>query len=188
MKRWLLCTLAGCWLTSTSPPVDIRYYSPPHGERAAVPSARRRVRLGRVIGAAHLRYRIAHRSSAVELELEDAARWTEQPADYARRAIADALFGAGGFDQALTGDAPTVTVEVTAFEHVERAGQHLGRVELRYAIEDDASVIAEQVVTVERRATSAGTAHVVAAIGDALDAASRELASGVAARLARRGE
>lgn len=183
MKRWLLCLLAGCWLTSSSAPVERRYFSPPSGERVTAPRAHVRLRLGRVSAAAHLRARIAHRRSAVELELSDTLRWTEAPADYVRRAVADALFGARGLDQAVTGEAPTLSIEVVAFEHVERAGQHFGRVQLRYAIDDDRDVWAEQVVTVERPARSGEIAVVVQAIGEALRVASLELADRVAERL-----
>jgi len=180
----LLCVLGGCWLTSRAPPVEVRYFSPPTGgERIAAPRIHTRVRLGRVVAAAHLRYRIAHRRSAVEVELYDTMRWTEQPAEYVRRELADALFTARGLDQAVTGEAPTVSIEVLAFEHVERSGHHYGRVHLRYTIDDDRDIWSEQSVIVERSAASSDISAVISAIGDAVHAASVEVASRVVDRL-----
>ncbi len=182
---WLLCIAAGCALTSKAPPLDIRYFSPV----AAIPPpvsaepVHGRVRLGRVTSASHLRYRIAHRRSPVELELSETQRWAEQPEDYVRRSLEHALF-ARGIELAVTGEALAVTIEVTAFEDVERGGRHLGRVQLHYTVDDDVRVVAEDVVTAERPAASGDIAHVVTAIGDALATASAEVANRIASRLA----
>jgi ABC-type uncharacterized transport system auxiliary subunit len=178
--------LAACALTSKAPPVQIRYFSPvpSHAERRAAQPVHGRLRIGSVTASSYLGYRIAHRRSPVELELSDTLRWTEQPDDYVRRAVAQALFVHRGIEQVVSGNALTLDVEVTAFEHVERAGRHFGRVQLRYSLEDDQRVIAHDVVTVEREAQRADIASVVTAIGDALAAASDELADRVAARIA----
>ncbi len=182
--RALLCLgLAACALTSKAAPIEIRYFSPPTIDVTPARSARGRVQLGRITSSSHLRYRIVHRRSAVELELSDSLRWTEQPEDYVRRAVSRALFVERGIEHVLGGDTLTLSIEVTAFDHVERAGRHFGCVQLHYQLDDDRSVVAENVITIEREAQSAEIARIVAAIGEALRAASTELAGHVVARL-----
>jgi uncharacterized lipoprotein YmbA len=184
MKAVLLSCVAACALTSKATPAEVRYFSPATQQMSAGAPAHGRARLGRVSASSHLRYRIAHRHSPVEVELSDDERWTEQPEEYVRRAVSDALFVAGGLEQVVTGDALTVTIEVTGFEHLERAGHHYGRVQLRYQLDDDRSVIAADVVTIERESASADMSSIVAAIGGALDRAGSEIAEQVVARVA----
>jgi ABC-type uncharacterized transport system auxiliary subunit len=183
MRSLLLLCLASCALTSKAKPVEIRYFSPATHEAKATTDSQGRARLGRITASSHLRYRIAHRRSAVEVDLSDTLRWAEEPEDYVRRAVAEALFVEHGVEQVTGGDAPELTIEVTAFEHVERGGRHYGSVQLRYQLDDDNRVLATDVVTVERPAANATISTVVTAIGDALDAASAEVAAAVAARV-----
>ncbi|HEY5945802.1 MAG TPA: ABC-type transport auxiliary lipoprotein family protein [Kofleriaceae bacterium] len=181
---WLIC-LVGCALTSKATPVEIRYFSPAiaHVEPAST-HVSGRVRLGRVSASSYLRYRIAHRRSPVELELSDSLRWAEQPEEYVRRSVGDALFGDRGVEQVVGGEALTLSLEVTAFEHVERAGRHYGCVELRYTLEDEQRVVASDVLAVERQAAGAEITQIVPAIADALQAASTQIAERVAVRAA----
>jgi ABC-type uncharacterized transport system auxiliary subunit len=174
----LVCVLAACALTSKAKPVEIRYFAPPSLQVAVQPTASSagRARLGRITASSYLRARIAHRRSPVELDLADTLRWTEHPDEYVRRSLSRALFVDRGIEQAVTGSALTLTVEVTAFEHVERGGRHYGCVQLRYEIDDDNSVVTEGVVTVERDARGSDISLVVAAIGDALAAATADVA------------
>ena len=182
--------LAGCALTSKAAPLELRYFSP----EVLAPSAgappspvgapRTRLRLGRVTASAHLRHRIVHRESAVALAFYETRRWTEEPAEYIRRALAHALFDAQPLEQAVGGSSPALEVEVTAFEDVAHADHHAGRVQLRYQLRDERVVLAHGVVTVERPASGPGIAAVVAAIGEAMDAATAEIADRVVARLA----
>lgn len=183
MKSLLLVLVAGCALTSKAKPVEIRYFAPTTVEVTPATATHGRARLGRVSASSHLRYRIVHRRSPVELELSDSLRWTEQPEEYVRRAIEQALFVERGVEQVVSGDSLTLTLEVTAFEHVERAGRHFGTVQVRYQLDDDQRVIAENVVTIERESAGADIARIVAAIGEALRAASSEIATQVAARV-----
>lgn len=182
---WTVLLVASCALTSKAPPLELRYFTPtpshPLEIRAQPESGR--VRLDRVTSASHLRSRIAHRRSAVELELSDTERWAEDPEDYARRSLEHAL-SARGVELAVSGEALALVVEVTAFEDVERGGRHFGRVQLHYQIEDDVRILAEDVVTVERPAAGPDISQVVFAIGDALEAASAEVATRIAPRLA----
>lgn len=186
MKR-LLVVLAGCALTSKAAPVEIRYFSPVPSRSAetATKPVSGRVQLDRVTSASHLRSRIAHRSSPVEVELSDSQRWTEDPEDYARRSLERALF-ARGLELAVTGEALVLDVVVTGFEDVVREGRHFGRVQLHYRLEDDVRVVAEGTVTVERPSSGPDISRVVTAIGDALEAASAQIANRIATRVASR--
>jgi cholesterol transport system auxiliary component len=189
MSAVLCLALSSCALTSNAPPLDIRYFSPVAGASAPVSTThadRTPLRLGRITPSAHLRYRIVYRSSAVEVALYEAFRWTDRPDAYVRRALEHELFEVRPLDRMLGGPAPTLDVEVTAFEEVRRGTRRAGRVELRYELEDSSSVIATGVVSVERPAADARIESVVAAIGDALSAASSQLANTVAAKLERR--
>ena len=186
--RWLLALLAGCALTSKAKPLEVHYFAPvpTHAAQPAARVASGRVRLGRVTASSYLRYRIAQRWSPVEVSLSDSLRWTEQPEDYARRALARELFASRGVDQAVTGDALTLSVEVTQFDDVVRGGRHFGCVQLHYELDDDHDVLASGVITVERPAASSDMTRVVPAIADALEAATSQVADRVVTGLARR--
>ncbi len=188
MRSVVVATLlAGCALTKQSEPVDIRYYTPAVATDAPASShetARARVRLGRVTASSHLRYSIAQRRSPVELELYEFDRWTDTPDVYARRSLERALFQERPIEQATSGAAFTVDVDVIAFEEV--ASPHAGRVQLRYRLRDEHSVIATDVITVVRASRGARLADVAAAIGEALDAATAQIAGRVLTTLSRR--
>ncbi|HEU4726437.1 MAG TPA: ABC-type transport auxiliary lipoprotein family protein [Kofleriaceae bacterium] len=185
----LATALAGCALTSKTAPPELRYFSPEPepgtaaGPRAAGIGPRTRLRLGRVTASDHLRYRIARRESPVALELYETLRWTEQPHDYVRRSLGHALFDARPFEQAVSGASPALDVEVTAFDDVVRAGRHAGRVQLNYQLHDERVVLAHGVITVERDAQGPAIETVVVAIGQAMEAATAEIADRVSAQL-----
>ncbi|HEU4616338.1 MAG TPA: ABC-type transport auxiliary lipoprotein family protein [Kofleriaceae bacterium] len=184
---WLLAVVAGCALTSKAPPLEIRYFSPQPAHPVKVESepVNGRLRLDRVTAASHLRSQIAHRRSPVELELSDTQRWAEDPEDYARRSLERSLL-ARGIELAVTGDALSLSVEVTGFEDVVHDGRHFGRVQLHYRLENDVRVIAEDTVTVERPSAGPDISQVVTAIGDALSVASAQVADRLAPRVASR--
>jgi cholesterol transport system auxiliary component len=178
----LSLALAGCALTSRSAPMQIRYYAidTPRADARTRLSApcELRVRIGSIEPDSHLRERIARRVSPSELALYDARRWTEVPDVYVRRALEHALFERRPFQHALAGAAPTIDIEVTAFEEVE-SPRRAGRVELRYHVRDDRDVLATDEVVVERPASGTDFAGVVDAIGDALDVAVNRVADTV---------
>ncbi|HSO35676.1 MAG TPA: ABC-type transport auxiliary lipoprotein family protein [Labilithrix sp.] len=183
----LLMQLGGCALTSKGTPMEVRYFSPEsvdvrHVARQAQPPVAR-VRLGNLSSSANLRYPIVHRESAVELDVYDTLRWTENPEDYVRRSLARALFEDGQLEEVVGGAAVTLDVEVIAFEESRREGRHMGRVQLGYQLHDERSVLTSGVVTVERDAGGSSIEPVVAAIGAAMDAATSELAANVLKKL-----
>jgi ABC-type uncharacterized transport system auxiliary subunit len=189
--RWIAVAalaLAGCALSSKAKPLEFHYFSaesPAAAAPAAHPAARDalRLRLGPVAAADYLRYRIVHRDSAWSVDPYETLRWAEPPREYVRRALIRALFDSGALAQVVGGAAPTLDVEVTAFEEVVRPGGRAGRVQLTYRLHDDQVVIARGTVTAERPARGSGMAAVVAAIGAAMDEVSAELAGRVVPRL-----
>lgn len=169
---------SGCSLFRTSKPVEIRYYTPttPTARPAAPKKASGeglKLRIGRVEPSPYLRERIAWRASSVELGLYDTRRWTDTPDAYVRRALEHALFTERGVTQVM-GHAPTLDVEITGFE--ELRPQHGARVELRYRLQDDKTVIATDVVTIDRAAQGRDFSAIVVAIGVALDEAAARVA------------
>ncbi len=178
-----LAVLAGCALTSKSPPRELRFFAPPVAEDAARGSAATcaRVRIGRVTASSHLRAAIEHRRSPVEIEPYDTLRWTEAPEVYVRRAVVRTLFDARPLGEAVAGAAPVLDVEAIAFEELVSDASHAGRVELRYELRDDRVVLGRGDIRVDRAARSAAIEDVVAAIASAMDAAAGELGDRVVA-------
>lgn len=185
MKALACIALAGCALTSRSPPPPpIRYFTPEHAEhaeRTPPPAPTLRLRLGRIRSAGDLRLPILHRDSPVELTPYETLRWTEQPEAYVRRAVKRALFDERPIEQVVSGPAPTLEVEVIGFEEVTY--RQAARVELRYELDDERTAIARGTVAVERRARSPKIEAVVEAMRGALDEAAGELGDRVEAAL-----
>jgi cholesterol transport system auxiliary component len=119
--------------------------------------------------------------SPIEVTPYETLQWTEEPEAYVRRALARALFDERPIDEVVSGAAPTLEVEVIAFEEVTY--RHAGRVALRYELQNDRTTIARGTISIERRATRPNIEGVVEAIGAALDAATEELADRVEAAL-----
>jgi len=181
MRTIALVTLAGCALTTRGPARDVHYYTPEHGERAVAPApadARLQLRLGHVTATGNLRHAIVHRDSSYEVQPYETLRWTEAPDAYVRRALERALFDDRPITQAVSGDVPTLEVEVTAFEEL-RTTQPAGRVTLDYELRDDTAVLQRGTITITRPATAATIQPVVAAISSAMTAATSELADRV---------
>ncbi|HEX5063556.1 MAG TPA: ABC-type transport auxiliary lipoprotein family protein [Kofleriaceae bacterium] len=175
MRRLALLALAGCALTSKSPPLDVHYYTPdvsPTTQAYALPSDTK-IRLGRVSAASHLRARIAYRVSPTQIEFYETRRWAESPEAYARRALEQVLAERGVL--VTGGKALQLDVEVVTFEEV-RDPRPLARVGLRYTLIDNRVVIREGTVETEHTAGPSFDSFVVA-IGQALDDASLQIAS-----------
>lgn len=178
---WVLCGLAalatpGCALTSKSVPISPRYFSP---ERPADPArasakpagAPLELRLGRISSSSHLDERLVFRDSDYELGYYEERRWTEDPEEYLRRRLGRVLFEERGLRHVIGGMAPTLEVELTAFEEI-RTPKRTARVQLTARLQDARLVRWEETLTVDQPIPedSKGDAAdaMVAAIGTAL--------------------
>jgi cholesterol transport system auxiliary component len=185
----VLGLLPACALLGKSDPMSPRYFSPenPGTPHAVDPTeSGLELRLGRVDSDAFIRDRMIYRDSAYELGYYDERAWTEKPETYVRRAIERQLFDEHGVRRIVSGDATTLDVDLVAFEEV-RHPAHVGRVQLAFVLYDDRSVRVSRTIIVDRPIVDAkgdATASAaVSAIGDALTAASAEIASAVVTAL-----
>jgi len=189
---------AGCALTSKADLVTTRYFTPDAQKtqlanaKGAAPSENMlEVRLGRVTSGAHLRERIAYRDSAYEVGYYEDQHWTERPEIYVRRGITRTLFEERGFRRMVGGAAPTLDIEVLAFDELRLPSGRAARVQLKVVLYESRAIIFEETLTIDRLvADTAGTKieGVVAAMAEALDIASEQVGTQVAkAILARRG-
>ena len=193
---------AGCALTSKADVVNIRYFSPevvrprltgadaaPSTAPAAVaPHEAVEVRLGRVSSGPNLRERIAYRDAAYELGYYDDWRWTERPETFVRRELGRSLFESHGYRRVLGGAAPTLEVEVIAFDDVRLSTGRAARVQLKVILFEDSGVVFEDTITIDRPVTEAKPKieDVVAAMAVALDQASEQVAVRVGGELGKR--
>ena len=187
---------SGCALTSKAAVVDVRYFSPervkprldnqdsngPHP--ALVPALQ--LRMGRVSSGPNLRERIAYRNSAYELGYYEDLRWTERPETYVRREFARALFEMHAMHRVLTGAAPTLDVEVIAFDEVRLGANRAARIQLKIILYDDNGVIFEDTLTIDCPVAGQKPKieDVIAAMATALDTAADQVALKVQKALA----
>jgi ABC-type uncharacterized transport system auxiliary subunit len=191
----LLALAAGCALTSKSKPLEVRYFTPglrvapdaspplagpaPGGTAPAL-----ELRLGRVDAASHLREKIAFRDSDHEVGYYETLRWTETPDAFVRRALDRSLFQQHGLAEVVSGIAPQLEVEVTAFEEV-RAPRHVVRVELTWKLRDRRNVLRQRTVAVEKPIEDVAPDAIAVAMGSALDEAVETIVTDVVAELTR---
>lgn len=179
----------GCALLSKAEIVDVRYFSPEHAkgqngtqEGVVTPTnvsdGLLLVRLGRVTSGANLRERIAYRDAAYERGYYEDFRWTERPETYVRRELGRSLFEGHGVHRALHGEAPTLDVEVVAFDELRLKTGRAARVELHVILHGNRGVLYEDTVTIERTAQGEKRSiePVVAALAAALDAVADRVA------------
>jgi len=196
MMRWLvalaLCACPACALTSKAEPLTPRYFSPeqegapPAPAPASVPVE---LRLGEVAAAAHLEERIAYRPSESELGYYDSWRWTEPPQAYLRRALARELFERRGLVRVVSGNAPTLNVELTSFEEL-RESPARARVELSIVLRGERSALLERTLRKELPLPADASdepLRLTRTLSRALDGAVSEVADLVSARLAEPG-
>lgn len=187
--------ILGCALTGKAEMLGTRYFEPevPSAARPvpAAPSASDssqpplELQMGRVTASAYLKSRLVYRSSNVELGAYEDRQWTERPEEYLRRAATNALFTDRRLVHALSGERPTLDLELAAFEEIRKGESRIGRVSIRYALRDERSVWMTGVITVDEpaRARSEAPEDVVRAISVALASASSSLGDLVVARL-----
>jgi cholesterol transport system auxiliary component len=183
--------LPGCALTSKADAALFRYFTvdasqfPAKAEATDPDRADTKLRIGRITSSGHLRNRIVYRTSPVEVGVYEDRRWTERPEEYVRRAIAHALFDERGLTQVVAGNAPTLDVELLAFEEIRNGDDRIARVSMHFALHDERTVLVADTVTIEVPAKGDGdTEQVVAAISAALSTATAHMADDVTARLA----
>jgi cholesterol transport system auxiliary component len=189
---------SGCALTSKAEVVQIRYFSPEQvkprltgagassAPAAPAPNDALEVRLGRVSSGPNLRERIAFRDAAYELGYYEAWRWTERPETFVRRELGRTLFEEHGLHRVFGGAAPTLDVEVIAFDDLRLKPGRAARVQLKAILGADDGVIWEDTITVDRpvSADKPEIEDVVGAMAIALDAASEEVTNKVQSALA----
>lgn len=185
--------MPGCALTSKAEPLAIRWFAPatppPRPAPDAAAAAGARLRLGRIEASDHLQERIVYRTSDVELAAYEDLRWTEEPEHFLRRALARSLFEEHRLVQALAGGAPTLDVELVAFEELRRGGDRFAVVAAHVALHDDRVVLDTTTVRVEVPVGDPDDAppRLAHAMGAALDEATRQIAARVAGRLTHAG-
>lgn len=184
-----LCSFSACaLLTKQSLPVP-RYFTP-EGELAepgtkASPVANARLRLGRVSAASNLRERIAYRTSDHEIRYYENRRWTDRPDAYLHRALARSLFERHGLTRVMSGTAPILQVELTAFEEITQV-PHRVRVEVTMLLYDQESSGLQQTLRVEENVAAADPEQTPEAVVEALSEALLRVVEQVAQRSAER--
>lgn len=185
-----------CALTTKAEVVDVRYFNPeridPHVNRAAPVATPQttistlQLRLGRISSGPNLRERIAYRNSAYEQGYYEDLHWTERPETYVRHELSRSLFETHALHRVLTGMAPTLDVELIAFDEVRLKASRVARIQLKVILYEDDGVLFENTLTIDRPVTGEKPTieDVVAAMAMALDAASEQVALRVQQSLA----
>jgi cholesterol transport system auxiliary component len=176
--RWLwIVLLSGCALTSKSKPIEMRYFAPvvtapvkgsPPIAGPAPAIGEQKLRLGRVEGASYLRAKIAYRESRHEVGYYETRRWTEEPAEYVRRALSRAFFEERGLAEVVSGTAPTLEIELSAFDEV-RGARPSARIEVTWKLRNGRDVIAQRTLEVSRPMVGKDADDLAVAMGGALD-------------------
>lgn len=129
MKPWrvvllaaVVSTLVGCALTQKADPIEPRYFSPAAPADTSAPPSRATgdawLRLHRVRSGSHLKLRAVYRPTPREIAFRETRRWAELPEDYLRRSLSRELFERRGVRRVVSGAAPELEVELTAFDEI----------------------------------------------------------------------
>ena len=183
----------GCALFSKSELVQVRYFSPEEsGARQArheqpspiACSGQIALRLGRISAPEHLEERLVYRSSPNEFGYYQNQRWTDRPEEYLRRALSRELFEVRGLARVVSGAAPTLDVELTAFEEV-RGPIPKARLALTFVLHDEKSVQIERSLTIDRDIADRDAQSFVRALSSALAGAVERVTGDVVRELER---
>jgi len=184
-------TLAtGCALLSRGEPLKVNYFDPEpplSGGGAAdagaeVPDCA--LALGRISASEDLGQEIEFRSSTYQVGFYDARRWTETPDRYLARALQRALFEDGALVRITSGVAPTLDVELVAFE--EKQAPEMAHVAVRMSLHDERAVLHEETIDVTRPVgAGGGFDRFVHVMSDVLQEVVRQVAEQVHASLPR---
>lgn len=151
-----------------------RYFTPEFESTDTAPAAKLNVRLhlGQIVALSHLRERMVSRGAGPEVIFSEEERWTEPPEVYLRRALARALFVEKGVVQVMSGQAPTLDVELIAFERLEAPSRV--RLQALVVLHDERIGLLEETVTVERPVVLGPKVDVPLAVVGALSLALQE--------------
>jgi cholesterol transport system auxiliary component len=180
---------SGCALFSRGASVDMHWYTP---ELASSSTGRAEVqggcalRLARVAAGSDLGRRIAYGDGLYQVGYYETLRWTEHPEAYVRRALGRALFEEGPFERAVSPSAPSLDVEVLAFQEIRAPETHAARVALRIVLSADRALL-ERTVTVNEPFPGEPFDAFVAAMSVALRTAANEVVRDVAVACAPTG-
>lgn len=180
----------GCALASKGEALDVRWYTPEGASRvprltsARAPATTAPLRLGRVTSGSHLRERMLRRSSSGEVTFDERHRWTERPEVYVRRALERTLFEERGMRREIASGAPTLEVEVLAFEEVVTRDGRTARIAVRTTLHDGERVLLEETRSVSRPVSGADAPALVRATAEALDELASTVATSAASSLA----
>jgi cholesterol transport system auxiliary component len=194
---WIFGALAalmttGCALTSKSVPISPRYFSPERPADTARSNPKPsgvplELRLGRISSSSYLDERLVFRDTAHELGYYEERRWTEEPEEYLRRLLGRVLFEERGLRHVVGGIAPTLEVELIAFEEI-RTPKRVARVQLTARLQEARLVRWEETLTVDQPISEDSKGDdadaMVAAIGAALGSVVDKIADHVMADLA----
>lgn len=182
----------GCALTSKSEPIEPRYFSPersgPIEKSASAPTGpAAELRVGDISAASYLDERMVFRDSAFELGYYQEKRWTEAPEEYLRRRLERVLFEERGLRHVVGGTAPTLVVQLTAFEEI-RKPKRIARVQVSVRLQDSRLVRWEETLTVDQPVAESSGAELademVEAVGLALVTVVNQIADRVTKELA----
>ena len=157
MKKLLLALfLSGCALTSKSEPLDVRYFTPEKVKPQLTSASERpqgdalTLELGRISSGSNVREKMAFRDASWEVGYYEDRRWTERPEAFVRRELGRTLFEERGFRRSISdGAAPTLEIELIAFEEIRAKPLHVARVQLRMILHDCRDVLHEETITVD---------------------------------------
>src|SRR5262245_23067813 len=186
--RWswtlLAVVLTGCLFRD---PTDPRFFRPEAATldggdvkpQAENPVA---VRLRPVRASPFLRDRMVWRQSGVEYGFYEERRWSELPASYVQRALGTALRQTPGLR--LTDDlgAPTLQVDLLAFEEVLTPA-HVAAVSLQVLLRDRDRRLLDRIFTAQSPIASDAPSETAIAMGRALDEVVSRVATAVRAAL-----
>ncbi len=146
--------LIGCALTSKSETITPRYFSPERSGAIEKPVSppeglTAELRIGHISAASYIDERMLFRDSAFELGYYQEKRWTEAPEEYLRRRLERTLFEERGLRHVVGGTAPTLEVELTAFEEI-RKPKRIARVQVSVRLQDSRLVRWQETVTVDQ--------------------------------------
>jgi ABC-type uncharacterized transport system auxiliary subunit len=123
---WLVLLLAssGCALLGKGKPLTVRYFDlegPETYQPKTPATTSTQLRLGTVSAVRAIDRRFASRESTHELRYHDGLRFTDQPEKFLARDLGQNLFERARVTRVVSGLAPTLEVQLTAFEQLPEA-------------------------------------------------------------------